>query len=104
VSAVTLPVEHGLVIAAVLFAVGLAGVIVRRNLIFVLLSLEIMMNAAAFALVVAGARWAEADGQLMYVIALTVAAAEVALGLGLLLQLEQRARTVDVDVASRMAG
>lgn len=103
-TAAEVPLEHALVIASALFVVGLAGVIVRRNTIFVLMSLEIMMNGAAFALVVAGARWSEADGQVMYMLALTIAAAEVTVGLGLLLQLERRRRTVDVDAASELAG
>lgn len=103
-SAAPVPVEHALLVAGVLFALGLTGVLVRRNTIFVLLSLEVMMNAAAFAFVAAGARWAEPDGQMMYMVALTIAAAEVTVGLGLLLQLERRHRTVDLDVARELAG
>ncbi|MDZ7827421.1 MAG: NADH-quinone oxidoreductase subunit NuoK [Gammaproteobacteria bacterium] len=97
-----MPLEHALIVAALLFALGLTGVIVRRNVLFVLMSLEIMMNAAGVAFVVAGARWGQADGQLMYMLVLTLAAAEVAVGLGLVLQLERRHRTVDVDRASEL--
>jgi len=103
-TATAVPLEHALVIAAVLFALGLTGVIVRRNALFMLMSLEIMMNAAAFAFVIAGARWAEPDGQIMYMLVLTLAAAEVAVGLGLVLQLERLHTTVDVDVTHDMAG
>ena len=56
---------------------GLAGVLVRRDSIFVLLSLEVMLNAAGFAFVVAGARWREVDGQIMFLFILAVAASEV---------------------------
>ena len=62
-TAVAVPIEHVLILAGALFAVGLAGVLVRRNIIFLLMSLEIMMNACGLAFVAAGARWAEADGK-----------------------------------------
>ncbi|MDG6402547.1 NADH-quinone oxidoreductase subunit K, partial [Pseudomonas quasicaspiana] len=56
-----IPLEHGLAVAGVLFVLGLVGLIVRRNILFVLMSLEIMMNASALAFVVAGSRWAQPD-------------------------------------------
>ncbi len=91
-------------LAAVLFALGLTGVIVRRNAIFMLMSLEIMMNATGLAFVVAGARWGAPDGQIMYMLVLSLAAAEVAVGLGLVLQLERRFETLDMDTASELEG
>ena len=78
--------QYGLLLAGVLFALGLTGVIMRRNLLFILLCVEIMLNAAGLAFVVAGARWGQPDGQVMYFFILTTAAAEVAVGLGLVLQ------------------
>ena len=98
------PMEHGLVLAAVLFGLGLTGVLVRRNIIFILLSLEIMLNAAALAFVVAGAHWGQADGQVMFFFILAMAAAEVAVGLALVVQIYSRFNTLDVDVVSRMRG
>ncbi len=98
------PLEHGLALAAVLFGLGLAGVLVRRNIIFVLLSLEIMLNAAALAFVVAGAHWGQADGQVMFFFILAMAAAEVAVGLALVVQIYHRYNTLDVDAVSRMRG
>ena len=99
------PMEHGLVLAAVLFGLGLTGVLVRRNIIFVLLSLEIMLNAAALAFVVAGAHWGQADGQVMFFFILAMAAAEVAVGLALVVQIYYRFNTLDVDVpVSHMRG
>lgn len=102
--AVSVPVEHVLALAGALFAIGLVGVLVRRNVIFLLMSLEIMMNACGLAFVAAGARWAEADGQIMYMLVLSLAAAEVAVGLGLVLQLERRFGTLDIDAASELSG
>lgn len=103
-TALAVPIEHVLVLAATLFLIGLTGVLVRRNLIFLLMSLEIMMNACALAFVAAGAHWGEPDGQIMYMLVLALAAAEVAVGLGLLLQLERRHSSLDVDRASELAG
>lgn len=99
-----IPVEHGLMLAGVLFALGMIGVLVRRNIVFILLSVEVMLNAAGLAFVVAGARWAQADGQVMFIFILTMAAAEVAVGLALVLQLAHRFKSLDVDGASRMRG
>lgn len=99
-----LPMEHGLLLAALLFTLGLIGVLVRRNVIFVLMSIEIMLNAAGLAFVVAGSRWGQADGQVMFILILAVAAAEVSVGLALVLQLYRRLQTLDVDAASKMRG
>ena len=76
----------------------------RRNLVFVLMSLEIMLNAAGLAFIVAGARWTNADGQVMFLMILTLAAAEVAVGLGLIIQMHKRFKTIDIDVLSRLRG
>ena len=99
-----IPLEHGLLLAAALFVIGLVGAMTRRNLVFVLMSLEIMLNAAGLAFVVAGARWANADGQVMFLMILTLAAAEVAVGLGLIIQMYKRFKTIDIDVLSRLRG
>ena len=98
------PVEHGLILAGILFSLGLVGVLVRRNVIFLLMSVEIMLNAAALAFVVAGTARAQADGQVMFVFILTMAAAEVAVGLALVLQLYHSFGTLDVDAADKMRG
>lgn len=99
-----IPMEHGLLLAGSLFALGLVGLLVRRNLVFMLVSIEIMLNAASLAFVVAGARWAQTDGQVMVVFILSMAAAEVAVGLALLLQWHQQHYTLDADMASSLRG
>lgn len=98
------PLEHGLALAGVLFLLGLAGLMVRRNILFVLMSLEIMMNATALAFIVAGSRWVQADGQVMFILVITLAAAEASIGLAILLQLYRRFHTLDIDAASEMRG
>jgi NADH-quinone oxidoreductase subunit K len=96
--------EHGLLAAGMLFVVGLAGVLIRRNLLFILMSIEIMMNATAMAFVVAGARWVQPDGQIMFILILTLAASEAAIGLAIVIQLYRRYQSLDVDAASEMRG
>jgi NADH-quinone oxidoreductase subunit K len=99
-----IPMEYGLVLAGILFTLGLIGVMVRRNLLWMLMSLEVMMNAAALAFVVAGSRWVQPDGQIMFILILSLAASEASVGLAILLQLNHRFRTLDVDSASEMHG
>ena len=96
--------EAGLILAMVLFVMGVGGVLVRRNLIFILLSIEIMLNAAGLAFVVAGSRWAQSDGQVMFILVLTVAAAEVAVGLALILNFTRLFHTLDADAGSTLKG
>ena len=93
----SVPFEYGLLLAGALFALGLIGILVRRNLLFILLCVEIMLNAAGLAFVVAGARWGQVEGQVMFIFLLTMAAAEVAVGLSLLLLHFSRVRSLDAD-------
>ena len=99
-----IPMEHGLIVSALLFALGFAGVLVRRNIMFMLMSLEIMMNAAALAFVCAGSAWVQPDGQVMFIMILTLAAAEACIGLAIVLQFYHRFHHLDIDAASEMRG
>ena len=94
----------GLILAGILFVLGLLGVLVRRNIVLILLSIEIMLNAAGLAFIVAGARWGQPDGQIMFLFILTMAAAEVSVGLALILRMNDRFHTLDADAASKMQG
>lgn len=100
----TVPVESGLMLAGVLFMLGLISVLVRRNIIFMLISVEIMLNAAGLAFIVAGSRWVQPDGQVMFIFILTMAAAEVSVGLALILQIYHHLKTLDTDAANKMKG
>ena len=99
-----IPMEHGLLLAGALFSLGLFGLLTRRDILFMLMSLEIMLNAAALAFIVAGSRWGSPDGQVMFVLILTLAAAEASVGLALLIQLYRRFKPLDIDAASTMKG
>lgn len=96
--------RDGLLLAGILFSLGVTGLLVRRNLILVLMSLEVMLNAAGLAFVVAGARWQQADGQIVFLLVLAMAAAEVAIGLALVLQLYHEFKSLDADALSEMRG
>jgi NADH-quinone oxidoreductase subunit K len=98
------PLQHGLLLAMVLFALGVIGLLTRRNLIFMLMSVEIMLNAAGLAFIVAGARWSQGDGQIFFILILTLAATEVSVGLALILQFYRSFATLDADSASKMRG
>ncbi len=101
---VSIPLDHVLLLSALLFICGLLGLMMRRNIIFILISLEVMLNSSAVAFVAAGARWGQPDGQIVFMLILAVAAAEVAVGLGLVLQIQRRFKSLDMDDANRMRG
>lgn len=98
------PMSYGLILGGILFALGLAGLLMRRNLLFILISIEIMLNGAGVAFVAAGSRWRQPDGQIMMLFILAAAAAEVSVGLALLLRFYRQHGSLDADAASEMRG
>lgn len=96
--------QHGLILAAILFVLGLSCLLIRRNLLFMLIGLEIMINSAALAFVVAGSYWGQADGQVMYILTISLAATEASIGLALLLQLHRHRQNLNIDEVSEMRG
>jgi len=97
-------IDLAVLTAVALFAVGLIGVLARRNVLFMLMSIEVMLNACGLAFVAAGARWGAADGQVMFLFVLAMAAAELAVGLALVLRLHRDRETLDADAANSMRG
>jgi len=100
----TVPIIQPLLLAVLLFTLGLIGVLVRRNFVFILMSIEIMLNAAGLAFIVAAARWGQADGQVMFMFILALGASEVAVGLALILRIRRRLTTLDSDAANLLRG
>ncbi len=98
------PTTAGLILAGILFTLGLISMLIRRNIIFMLVSVEIMLNAAGLAFIVAASKWGQPEGQVMFMFILAMAAAEVSVGLALILQLYHQLKTLDSDEASRMRG
>jgi NADH-quinone oxidoreductase subunit K len=86
-----------LIVSSILFVLGLVGALTRKNVIFILISIEVMLNAAGLAFVAAGAKWQQPDGQVMFLFVLAMAAAEVSIGLALVLQAYHQHKTLDVE-------
>jgi NADH-quinone oxidoreductase subunit K len=100
----TIPSEYTLILAAILFSLGLAGLLARKNTLFTLISIEVMLNAAGLAFVAAGSRRMQPDGQVMFLFILATAGAEVSVGLALVLQLYRHFHTLNIDSASQLKG
>lgn len=95
---------HYLILSSVLFAIGALGVLLRRNLIAMLLSVEIMLNAANLSFVAASRAYGDLGGQVMALLVIAIAAAEVAVGLAILVQLYRQRETLDPDDLRLMKG
>ncbi|NQZ07764.1 MAG: NADH-quinone oxidoreductase subunit NuoK [Algicola sp.] len=93
-----------LFLSLALFSIGAYGVVARRNLLFILLSLEIMLNAVVLLFVAGSSFHGNPDGQIMYLLILTLAASEVAVGLGLVIHMYRQHHTLDVDKLSQLRG
>ena len=93
----TTPLGYFMGLSAVLFAIGVAGMIVRRNLIVMFMSIELMLNAVNLAFVALGRQLGSMDGQVIVFFAMTVAAAETAIGLGILIATFRNRATIDAD-------
>ena len=94
--------EHYLTVSALLFALGLTGVIIRRNILVIYMSLELMLNAANLAFVAMSRFSYNLDGQVMVFFIITVAAAEVAVGLALIVALYRKRQTAHVEDLTSM--
>jgi NADH-quinone oxidoreductase subunit K len=97
-------IEAALMLAGILFFLGMVGVIVRKNILFMLISVEIMLNAAGLAFIVAGSKWVQPDGQIMFIFVLAMAAAEVSVGLAMILQIYHRSQSLNIDNLKEMRG
>jgi NADH-quinone oxidoreductase subunit K len=93
-----------LMLSGTLFAVGLVGVIIRRNMITVLMAVELMMNAVNINLVAFSQRFASLEGQIFTIFIITVAAGEAAVGLAIIIQLYRLKSTINVDEARSLNG
>lgn len=93
-------VEEAIVLSAILFAIGTIGTLVRRNVIVVLMSIELMLNAANLALIAFSRQWGDPAGQMFVLMVIVVAAAEVVVGLGIVISLFRNRETLNVEDAS----
>lgn len=97
-------IEWYMVLSAMLFAVGLTGVLIRRNPVVILLCLELMLSAGALALIAMSRMLGDQDGQVFVLIVLVVAACEVVVGLGLVVAMFRRRLPLDVDEMKELEG
>ncbi|NIH40990.1 MAG: NADH-quinone oxidoreductase subunit NuoK [Buchnera aphidicola (Periphyllus aceris)] len=93
---------NGLILSIILFCLGFLCLIVRRNLLYVLLGLEIMINSLALFFVVIGNYWNQIDGQVIYIFIITIAASEASIGLAFLINVYKYKKTLDIDILSEM--
>lgn len=100
----TLGLHHYLLLSALLFGIGVAGVLIRRNVIMVLMCLELIFNAANINLVAVSRFRPDMTGQVFTIFTIAVAAAEVAIGLGLVISMFRNSGTVNVDEIHLLKG
>lgn len=98
------PTTYYVLLSAILFTIGVVGVLTRRNVMVIFMSVELMLNSANLALVAFARQWGSVDGQLLTFFVITVAAAEVAVGLALLVGIFRTKKTTNVDDVSTMRG
>lgn len=91
------PISYYLALSAILFAIGVTGVLIRRNVIVMFLAIELMLNAVNLALVALGRRIGSMDGQVIVFFVMTVAAAEAAVGLAIIISTFRNRETVNAD-------
>lgn len=99
-----IPVSYYLALSAVLFVIGILGVLLRRNALVMFMSLELMFNAGNLAFVTFARMYGILTGQLVVFFVMTVAAAEVAIGLALIVEIFRSKRSIDIDELNKLKG
>jgi len=99
-----IPTSHCLILAAILFTLGVLGVFVRRNVIVVFMSIELMLNAVNLAFIAFARQHQNLDGQVIVLFVMTVAAAEAAIGLAIILSLYRQKKTLNLDEINLLKG
>ena len=99
-----IPVDYYIILSAILFTIGVLGVLIRRNALIIFMSIELMLNAANRAIVAFGSVFESFSGQIFVFFVIAVAAAEVAVGLALIVEIFKSKRSIDVDQVSSLKG
>ena len=92
-----IPLTYLMSLSAIIFAIGVAGMIIRRNILVMFMSIELMLNAVNLAFIAIGSRLGSTDGQVIVFFVMTVAAAEAAVGLGIIISIFRNRETVNAD-------
>jgi len=98
------PVDYYIILSAILFTIGVVGVLIRRNALIIFMSIELMLNAANLAIVAFSSVVKSFSGQIFVFFVIAVAAAEVAVGLALIVEIFRSKRSIDVDQMSSLKG
>ena len=101
---ITVPVNYYIVLSAILFTIGVTGVLIRRNALIIFMSIELMLNASNLAIVAFSSAITSFSGQILVFFVIAVAAAEVAVGLALIVEIFKTKRSIDVDQMSSLKG
>lgn len=99
-----IPVDYYIILSAILFTIGVLGVLIRRNALIIFMSIELMLNAANLAIVAFGSAFESFNGQVFAFFVIAVAAAEVAVGLALIVEIFKSKKSIDVDQVSSLKG
>ena len=99
-----IPLTYMLSLSAIIFAIGVAGVIIRRNILVMFMSIELMLNAVNLAFIALGSRLGSMDGQVIVFFVMTVAAAEVAVGLALMVTIFRTKHSINLDEVNQLKG
>lgn len=99
-----IPVDYYIILSAILFTIGVVGVLVRRNALIIFMSIELMLNAANLAMVAFSSVLQSFSGQIFVFFVIAVAAAEVAVGLALIVEIFRTKKSIDVDQMSSLKG
>lgn len=98
------PLSHYLIVSAILFTVGVAGVMLRKNAIIIFMCIELMLNAVNLTLIAFSQFLGNTEGQVLVFFVMTVAAAEAAVGLALMISIYRNKETIDVDTLDLLKG
>ena len=98
------PINYYIILSAILFTIGVTGVLIRRNALIIFMSIELMLNAANLALVAFNSVLESFSGQIFVFFVIAVAAAEVAVGLALIVEIFRTKKSIDVDQMSSLKG
>lgn len=99
-----IPLMHSLILASLLFVIGLFGAMIRRNFFFLLLSLMVMVNGAIIAIIAAGEYWQQPNEKIIPIIVMSTVLTQACVGLALLVKMSYRRKTVNIDSLSEMKG
>ncbi|QJC34241.1 NADH-quinone oxidoreductase subunit NuoK [Enterobacteriaceae endosymbiont of Donacia cinerea] len=99
-----IPLYHVLILIIIIFVIGLTGIIIRNNMLYILICTEIMINAAAFSCIISGNYWKQTEGEIMYIISISISAIETCISLILLIKLYYYKNNINVDSISEMNG